>query len=162
MAYSLIEQQTRDIDWYIGNLRIGNILHFASGGGRLPQIIEDNDNLNESINHTILSATAEFKYQVNPNLSQILGIEGMDLENYLVDFIFRAQRGLHTFDKTNLNDFNDMTYHIVAWPIYTQKTQLMNFHSWFFEQNKQLILDVSNIPFYEQAEKNQPFKLRLE
>lgn len=38
-------------------------------------------------------------------------------ENYLSDFIFMAEKGLYTFDKTLLNELNDNKYHLVVSPV---------------------------------------------
>lgn len=56
---------------------------------------------------------------VNPLLHELLlNIFGSGAdERYLRDFIYYTQRGLYSFDKTNLNNFTDNRYHLVATPI---------------------------------------------
>nr|WP_315247450.1 hypothetical protein [uncultured Flavobacterium sp.] len=115
MAYSIIEQQTRDIDIFVkdNNKKI----HITSAGGRLPDILAENDIRNELIISQRNNFVENFDFIVNPNLNDILNFATEnDLENYLTDFTFMAKCGFYSYDKSNLGNFEDQTYHLVAWP----------------------------------------------
>jgi hypothetical protein len=62
MSYTLIEQYSRDIDYYVVNIHLG-LLHFASAGGKLPSIIEGNDLNNEALHIAILNLPDDFEIQ---------------------------------------------------------------------------------------------------
>ena len=160
MSYTLLEQYGRDIDYYFYNINIG-LVHFASAGGRLPSIIEGNDLNNEQLHLSVLDLPSLFEVEINPNLSQILGIEGEQLQTYLVDFVSIAKKGLFSFDKTKISDPEDRTYHVVAWP----KSSEQHFLSLFILLNSKIsnvILNMSNIPFSQIAKENWSFDLNLE
>jgi hypothetical protein len=115
MAYSIIEQHTRDIDIFFkdNNKKI----HITSAGGRLPEILAENDVRNELIISQRNSFVENFNFIVNPNLRTILNFDGENyLENYLSDFIFMAKCGFYSYDKSNLGNFEDQIFHLVAWP----------------------------------------------
>jgi hypothetical protein len=163
MSYSIQEQYSRDIDYYIFNLELG-LLHFASAGGRLPKIIESNDLINEELNQNIQQLPAELPHEVNPNLSEILGLNIDQLESYIVDFVNMAKKGLISYDKTYINNSEDQTYHLVAWPTNQNKTPFWFPFEFPFEKLNinNLILNKSKIPFNSNAKANMPFKLNLE
>lgn len=116
MAYSLEQQYSRDIDWYFKD-RNNNLIHVASAGGRLPKIIEENDDLIDSLHAQILELPSQFEVTINPLLGQFVSFESDEArELYLSDFSEMAQRGLISIDKTKLGNFEDSTYHIVAFP----------------------------------------------
>ena len=161
MSYSLLEQYSRDIDYYVFNLKIG-LLHFASAGGRLPSIIEGNDLNNEQLHLAILELPSSYEIEINPNLTEITGLSGQQLETYLADFISIAKRGLFSFDKTNINVQQDSNYHLVAWP----KEPMPLYPIWPFDFLNSsicnIILNTSSIPFNSKPNENWPFKLNLD
>ena len=115
MAYSIEQQHSRDIDWYFkdGN---GNLIHVASAGGRLPKIIEENDELMDIIHSQILDLPTQFEESINPNLGQFVSFNSNEArELYLEDFVNMARKGIISIDKTKLGNFEDTTYHIVAY-----------------------------------------------
>lgn len=117
MAYTIEEQYGRDIDWYFKDAN-DNMFHVASAGGRLPDIIVENDFLNNSLHSQIQSLPLDFDYQINPNLDEIKNFETSELRQfYLEDFIEMAQKGFVSIDKTILGNFDNTIYHLVAWPI---------------------------------------------
>lgn len=139
MAYSRIEMEISDIDWFV---RInGRCIHGASGGGILPEVIINNKHVNEEIGDMV----AENKYmlpmsqiEINPNLKSFLNLEDKKedirslLENlnikfedpidtyireiYVTSYVEYARKGFWSFDKTYTNIFEDGYYHLVAWP----------------------------------------------
>ncbi len=116
MAYSLEQQYSRDIDWYFKD-RNNNLIHVASAGGRLPKIIEENDDLIDSLHAQILELPSQFEVTINPLLGQFVSFESDEArELYLTDFSEMAQRGLISIDKTKLGNFEDSKYHVVAFP----------------------------------------------
>jgi hypothetical protein len=115
MAYSIIEQQTRDIDVFLKDNN--KLIHIASAGGRLPQFLAENDITNELIINQRNTFSENYEVEINQNLNQILNLETQnDLENYLADFIFMAKCGFYSYDKSKLGDFEDTNFHLVAWP----------------------------------------------
>lgn len=114
MAYSDIEIYTRDIDWFIQDSQLINI-HAASAGRNIPDIIIQNNILNEDLLNQFLNLPKKYeKIETNPNL-QNMGIE--NTKEYLSDFIDMAQKGFYSFDKTNINNPDDDRYHLVAYPV---------------------------------------------
>ncbi|WP_166920253.1 hypothetical protein [Flavobacterium poyangense] len=107
-----IEQQSLDIDWFFTD---GKYVAFvASGGGRLPKSIS------ESLDYNLLSSyfrnlAEKSEIEINGNLSDVLKMEPD--ERYLEDFTLMAKRGLYSFDKTILNNFLELNYHLVASPL---------------------------------------------
>jgi hypothetical protein len=111
---SEIEQSTLDIDWFFtDNNKIGFV---ASAGGRLPKsVAKSKDNIELLSNYFRgLSPTTDIK--VNPKLKEFMPHRDIN-ENYLSDFIYMAERGLYSFDKISLNNFNDDGYYLVASPV---------------------------------------------
>lgn len=96
MAYSDIEIYTRDIDWFIQDSQLINI-HAASAGRNIPDIIIQNNILNEDLLNQFLNLPKKYeKIETNPNL-QNMGIE--NTKEYLSDFIDMAQKGFYSFVK---------------------------------------------------------------
>lgn len=115
MAYSQIEQSTLDLDLFFKDKN--KYIHIASGGGRIPDILANSDNTIEEFKTILNDFKETFEIDVNPSLMEFLDIEENKLELYLESFIKYAKKGFFTYDKTNLGEFNDMTFHLVAKPI---------------------------------------------
>ncbi|WP_125719601.1 hypothetical protein [Flavobacterium ustbae] len=161
MSYTVLEQYSRDIDYYIYNVTLG-LLHFASAGGRLPRVIEANDIANEQLHENISQLPSDFKYITNPNLSEILGLNQLQLESYLTDFVEIAKKGICSFDKTNINNPEDQTYHLVAWPENESDKFWWPFDLPFQTNINNIILNRSKIPFSENPKENWTFTLKLD
>lgn len=108
-----IEQQTLDIDWFF--LNQDNIAFVASGGGKLPNSVAQ---LHEKIGFI-----SSF-FRTLPEIADIVLNDELEVikkgivnEAYLRDFIYMAKRGLYAFDKTHLNNFANVEYHLVARPL---------------------------------------------
>lgn len=117
MAYTLIELSTSDLDIFVLDNQY-KVAHIASGGGDLPQMLLDSDRYNESLSFEYRNLTVknEFEIEINPNISEITGLFGDGLNFYLEDFIFFAKQGLFSYDKTNLGNFGNFMFHLVARP----------------------------------------------
>ncbi len=114
MAYSQIEQSTLDLDLFLKDKN--KFIHIASGGGKIPNRLANSDNIIEGFKESLYSIDNDFEVDINPDLSEILNIEESEIETYLSDFLKYARQGFYTYDKTNLGEFNDMTFHLVAKP----------------------------------------------
>lgn len=124
MAYTLRQQITDDIDWYFldGNF---NVIHVASAGGRLPAKVAQNDRIVKSLDTFFKKAEERFDISLNENLTTYKTFE---TPNFIIDsnvnptdlysefFKKMARRGLFSYDKTDLNNFENNQHHLVARP----------------------------------------------
>lgn len=106
-----IEQETSDIDWFFTDNN--EIAFVASGAGKLPKSFAKIDKHDLLVSYfRNLPEISDFS--INDDLSNILHHE-VDNE-YLCDFVHMTKKGLYSFDKTVLNNFNEPNYHLVAKP----------------------------------------------
>ena len=106
-----IEQQTLDIDWFFTNGQ--EIAFVASGGGKLPKSVANSDNISLlSSFFRNLSKTSEAI--INPNSTKLKKI--LPDNQYFEDFIYMAEKGLFTYDKSILNDFSNSNYDLITIP----------------------------------------------
>ncbi len=118
MAYSEFEQITLDLNLFLKDK--SKIIHIASGGGKLPYSLIEEDERNERFETEFEEISFSSKIEINPQLLKILNLKEEELEDYLEDFIRYARKGFYTYDKTHLDEFDDMTFHLVAKPLETQ------------------------------------------
>lgn len=122
MAYSLIEQETLDINWYFID-RFKHICVAISAGGFLPQIINENEEKNDQF-HKIINLLPE-RFESIRNKAMIKRIQGIEsdeeIETYFSNFEILARKGLFVFDRHQINDSNDPNYFLVAYPKYDTK-----------------------------------------
>lgn len=119
-----------DLDLFLNNYII--LSHFATAGLH----ISDNSFFNSFHNdfrHFLKNLTIPpFKFELNPNLSEILSIKReldreFNIDLYTSDFIKYAQKGLFSFDRTFIEDSSDIHFHLVAYPILNSNyNDLMN------------------------------------
>lgn len=121
MAYSIIEQATKDLDIFFKDKF--KLIHIASAGGNIPNQLADNDYLNEDFASTITILEESYEFEVNPNLTELLNLNDTGLDLYLIDFVFMAKRGFYSYDKTNLGDFSNPMFHLAARPIMPDNTE---------------------------------------
>lgn len=121
MAYSIIEQATKDLDIYFKDKF--KLIHIASAGGNLPNQLAENDLLNEDFASTITNFEELYEFEVNPNLTGLLNLNDTGLDLYLIDFVLMAKRGFYSYDKTILGDFSNPMFHLVARPILTDNAK---------------------------------------
>lgn len=115
--YTEIEQQTLDIDWFFTD---GKYIAFtASGAGKLPESVARSSENNEKLVSYFRNLPEISDVIVNPKLDALLiEIFGTGVnERYLQDFVSMTKKGFYSFDKTNLNNFFDYDYHLVASPM---------------------------------------------
>jgi hypothetical protein len=115
MAYNELEQITYDLDLFLRDKQ--KMIHIASGGGKIPERLANLDSEIEEFS-SIFNDLEEFsEIEINPNLIEILNFDSeREIENYLADFLAKARKGFYTYDKTNIGNFDDMTFHLVAKP----------------------------------------------
>src|SRR5574343_1826661 len=114
MAYSLIEQETRDLDIFFKDS--SKLIHIATAGGQIPNQLADNDKQNEEFASEVSNLEQTFEVEVNQNLAEFVNVPDNGLERYLRDFILMASRGLYSYDKTKVGNFEDQFFHLVARP----------------------------------------------
>lgn len=116
MRINEIDQEVYDFDWFAVDTD-GHLIHFASGGGKLPNSVsasrEDLEQLNAYfLSSSIISAPA----RINPNLAQTVK-NISDIHRYTESSIEYSQRGLFSFSKTELtHPHSNNSYHLVAYP----------------------------------------------
>lgn len=114
MAYSEIEQYSYDLDLFCKD-KLKHI-HIATGGGKIPDLLADSDFQNEEFKTYVNDLEENFEIEINPNLIDLLDLDGPGLESYLTDFRVYASKGFYSYDKTNIGEFEDSTFHLVAKP----------------------------------------------
>lgn len=125
MIYSLEEQENLDIDWFFIDKNC-NICHVASAGGKLPKIAISKE-VNQELSLFFKSLPIiSHEVTVCPTLTDFVSFDTEESKNnYLTDFLFFAKRGLFSFDKTLLGQFESYEYHLVVSPI--KKVSIDNF-----------------------------------
>lgn len=114
MAYSSIEQETRDLDIFFRD--ISKLIHIATAGGQIPNQLAENDIQNEEYASNISNFEEVFEVEINENIAELVTIPENGLERYLRDFRLMASRGFYSYDKTKLGNFEDQFFHLVARP----------------------------------------------
>ena len=116
--------RTRDIDWFV---RSGEYnIHATSCRGDLPDIVNDREyimfNYKDVDDLPTIYQLEEIAINIDFIKRKIFkNLQDKELytaiKNYLPWFVNIARKGFVTFDKTNIEDFKDNEYHIVAFPI---------------------------------------------
>jgi len=115
--YTEIQQQTLDTDWFFTHEN--HICFVASGAGKLPETVAKSSENNEKLISYFRDLPEISDVVINPKLDSLLVKifgSGAD-ERYLQDFVSMTKKGLYSFDKTNLNNFLDYDYHLLASPM---------------------------------------------
>lgn len=116
--------RTRDIDWFIKSGEYN--IHATSCRGDLPDIVNNREYIMSSYKDVDELPTIYQLDEIAINLDFIKkrifeNLQDEELytaiRNYLPWFVNIARKGFVTFDKTNIEDFKDNEYHIVAFPI---------------------------------------------
>jgi hypothetical protein len=115
--YIETDQQTLDIDWFFTDGK--HIGFVASGAGKLSETVAGSAEDNKQLVSYVRSLPKTSDIIVNPFLDDLLTEISRSGANdrYLKDFIYFTQKGLFSFDKTNLNNFTDHHYHLVTTPV---------------------------------------------
>ncbi|MFN8296695.1 MAG: hypothetical protein U0T69_10900 [Chitinophagales bacterium] len=114
MAYSPIEQHSRDLDIFLRDS--DKFIHFASAGGMLPEGAVNSDVYNNLVIEELSQDNSDSEIEINPNISELLSLTDDDLTDYLASFVEMAKKGFFSYDKSKLGDFEDQTFHLVAKP----------------------------------------------
>lgn len=103
-----------DVDWFIFD-RSGALVHFASGGGLLPDFIKE-DNV-EMANQLLSLPEISPQIVIPSDLNEVVNLNSNEeRNNYINSFAAYAKRGIYSFDKSILNNARDPSYHLVASP----------------------------------------------
>ncbi|WP_439699123.1 hypothetical protein ACFGVS_14380 [Mucilaginibacter sp. AW1-7] len=111
------EQMGYDFDWFFTNGE--HIGHVASGGGPLPaSVAMSAENLAKLWDY-FSGLFYRCAVNVNPELKTIENLKtNPDVTDPSISsFTGMASRGLFSFDKTTVNNFNNPYYHLVASPV---------------------------------------------
>lgn len=117
MKYDEAYIYSKDIDWFC---IIGDVFcHVASAGGMIPDVINDREKL-RGLQKRVFDSDFIFDEDdivVNESfLNQHFGNDEETRTAYLHCFMSMARKGFVSFDRTNVIDLNDQTYHIVCYP----------------------------------------------
>lgn len=117
MRYSDHYMQYHDIDWFC---KINNTpCHFASAGGILPEPLMERKLLRKLQRDVCFAEYIYGETEISFNeeflRERFRDDEGVR-EAYLRTFKEMARKGFVSFDRTNLLDSNDNTYHVVCYP----------------------------------------------
>ncbi|KGO91244.1 hypothetical protein [Flavobacterium subsaxonicum] len=96
-------------------------IHIATGGAEIPWSLINLTKNNPAI-YEFYSKFENEEIEVNSNLQDIVYRRQFELnrdfsvENYLRSFEKFARYGFYSFDKTNISNTKDASYHLVAYP----------------------------------------------
>lgn len=98
------------------------LMHFATAGLHISDSNFFNNNHNDTRYFLKNLSLPPFKFELNPNLQEILSIKSetdreFNVELYTADFIRYAQKGLFSYDRTFIENSSDIHFHLVAYPI---------------------------------------------
>ena len=148
MKYNTNYLRTHDIDWFC---IIGDVFcHVASAGGMIPDVINDREKL-RGLQKRVFDSDFIFDEDdivVNESfLNQHFGNDEEARTAYLHCFMSMARKGFVSFDRTNVIDLNDQTYHIVCYP--KNPIKLPEFHDLCKVEGNVLRKELSNIQLLE-------------
>ncbi len=117
MKYDDAYIYSKDIDWFC---IIGDVFcHVASAGGMIPDVINDREKLRD-LQKRVFDSDFIFQEEdivVNEVfLDQHFGDDEEARIAYMLSFMSMSRKGFVSFDRTNVMDLNDQTYHIVSYP----------------------------------------------
>ena len=117
MKYDVAYIYSKDIDWFC---IIGDVFcHVAPAGGMIPDSINDREKL-RGLQKRVFDSDFIFDEEdivVNEVfLNQHFGNDEEARMAYMLSFMSMARKGFVSFDRTNVMDLNDQTYHIVCYP----------------------------------------------
>lgn len=103
-----VDCEGMDLDWFAVDAA-GHLVHLASGGGVLPaSVVSSAENL----------ARLQDYFKGLPALSTSveLRLASSASAGDLSSFLYYVSRGLFSFDRTELNNYIDPAYHLIARP----------------------------------------------
>jgi hypothetical protein len=115
-------QEAYDVDWF-GTDKSGNVVHFTSAGGKLPDSVAASKEDNERLLAFFKSLPVTNKEIIlNDEMIKGKGLMTMEeVERHFRDFIFMSHRGLYSFDKKILGRFGDTGFILVSKPLLSLK-----------------------------------------
>ena len=107
-----------DIDWFC--IVNGDYIHVASAGGYIPDFINDKETLRD-IQHQVemlpfIYREDEIVYNEQVLINVINPNENEARNHYIESFTIMARKGFVSYDKTNINNLSDSSYHLVCRP----------------------------------------------
>lgn len=113
----LITQEATDFDWFFCDFN-GLIGHVASAGGRLPNSIANNEEVIQMIFDYFFNISTKSEFVlIETNIQKRYGdIEISNTNQLFRDFVNMSKKGLFSFDKLKLNDFDSEEYILIAKP----------------------------------------------
>ncbi|NOZ46219.1 MAG: hypothetical protein GXO79_05490 [Chlorobi bacterium] len=115
MAYTFEYLLNHDIDIFFEIEGYG--IHIATAGAEIPREVAMLDALILENKAKAFDKPLLYEIEINPYLEDILNFKNSNERDlYLNDFKRIARKGFITFDKTDINNFKDPFYHVVAWP----------------------------------------------
>ncbi|HEY5745337.1 MAG TPA: hypothetical protein VIU12_04590 [Chryseolinea sp.] len=107
--------QFLDLDWFFIDVD-GHLAHVCSGGGKLPISIAENYP-HDFLLTIFRNLPSLGKADINPMLQKYVAFKNnKEREQYLNSFSPMTQRGLYSFDKSDLTRSLDGKYHLVSSP----------------------------------------------
>lgn len=151
MIYEDAYIHSKDIDWFC---IIGDVFcHVASAGGLIPIIINDREK-QRSLQKRVFDSDFIFDEEeivVNEDfLDQHFGDDKEARIAYMLSFMSMARKGFVSFDRTNVMDLNDQTYHIVCYP--KNPIRLQGFQDLCKVEGNVLHKELANIPLLDYFE----------
>ena len=151
MIYEDAYIHSKDIDWFC---IIGDVFcHVASAGGLIPNIINDREKL-RSLQKRVFDSDFIFDEEeivVNEDfLDQHFGDDKEARKAYMLSFMSMARKGFVSFDRTNVMDLNDQTYHIVCYP--KNPIRFQEFHDLYKVKGNVPYKELSNIQMLDYFE----------
>jgi hypothetical protein len=105
-----------DIDWFLTNEE-GNIVCFASSGGKIPKLVLEFYEELDSVDKCLRSLPSISKTIFNPFLEEIyLGQSKNVIENIKRESSFWSNKGVIFYDKSVVNNPDNSEYHLVSYP----------------------------------------------
>lgn len=151
MKYDDAYIYSKDIDWFC---IIGDVFcHVASAGGMIPDSINDREKL-RGLQKRVFDSDFIFDEEdivVNEVfLNQHFGNDEEARMAYMLSFMSMARKGFVSFDRTNVMDLNDQTYHIVCYP--KNPIKLRGFQDLCKVKGNVLHKELANIPLLDYFE----------
>lgn len=148
MKYDDAYLYSKDIDWFC---IIGDVFcHVASAGGMIPDSINDREKL-RGLQKRVFDSDFIFDEEdivVNEVfLNQHFGDDKEARIAYMLSFMSMARKGFVSFDRTNVMDLNDQTYHIVCYP--KNPIRLQGFQDLCTVEGNVLHKELGNIPLLD-------------
>lgn len=104
-----------DLNWYFAD-RYMRMIAVASGGGQLPDFIQESLDSNDRIHRQIVESDALFESVRNPLIQEYIDFSEVETEEYFSTFDQLARIGFFAFDKVNLSDPTNDQYVLVSYP----------------------------------------------